>query len=76
MGETHLGDLSRVPKTDPLVEAYGAVDELNAVLGWARVAAACVDPRQPDGLVALARAHCAPRIWRAITSRWISLVPS
>jgi cob(I)alamin adenosyltransferase len=39
MGETHLGDLSRVPKTDPLVEAYGAVDELNAVLGWARVAA-------------------------------------
>ena len=38
-GETHLGDLTRVPKTDPLVEAYGAVDELNAVLGWARVAA-------------------------------------
>ena len=39
-GETHLGDRSRVPKTDPLVEAYGAVDELNSVLGWARVAAA------------------------------------
>lgn len=38
-GETHLGDLSRVPKTDPLVEAYGAVDELNAVVGWARVVA-------------------------------------
>ena len=38
-GETHLGDLSRVRKTDPLVEAYGAVDELNAVVGWARVAA-------------------------------------
>jgi cob(I)alamin adenosyltransferase len=38
-GETHLGDLTRVPKTDPLVEAYGAVDELNAVVGWARVAA-------------------------------------
>jgi cob(I)alamin adenosyltransferase len=38
-GETHLGDLSRVRKTDPLVEAYGAVDELNSVVGWARVAA-------------------------------------
>jgi cob(I)alamin adenosyltransferase len=32
-GETSLGDGSRVPKTDPRVEAYGAVDELNAVLG-------------------------------------------
>jgi cob(I)alamin adenosyltransferase len=38
-GETHLGDLSRVRKTDPLVEAYGAVDELNSVVGWVRVAA-------------------------------------
>jgi cob(I)alamin adenosyltransferase len=37
-GETHLGDLSRVRKTDPLVEAYGAVDELNAAVGLARVA--------------------------------------
>jgi cob(I)alamin adenosyltransferase len=35
-GETHLGDLSRVAKTDPLVEAYGAVDELNAVVGLTR----------------------------------------
>jgi cob(I)alamin adenosyltransferase len=32
-GETHLGDMSRVPKTDPRVEAYGTVDELNAQLG-------------------------------------------
>ncbi len=32
-GETSLGDLSRVPKTDPRVVAYGAVDELNAQLG-------------------------------------------
>jgi cob(I)alamin adenosyltransferase len=38
-GETHLGDLSRVAKTHPLVEAYGAVDELNSVVGWAQVAA-------------------------------------
>jgi cob(I)alamin adenosyltransferase len=32
-GETSLGDGSRVPKTHARVEAYGAVDELNAVLG-------------------------------------------
>jgi cob(I)alamin adenosyltransferase len=36
-GETSLGDLSRVSKLDPLVRAYGAVDELNSVLGWARL---------------------------------------
>jgi cob(I)alamin adenosyltransferase len=38
-GETHLGDMSRVPKTDVLVEAYGSADELNAVVGWARLPA-------------------------------------
>ena len=27
-GETHLGDMSRVPKTHPRIEAYGTVDEL------------------------------------------------
>jgi cob(I)alamin adenosyltransferase len=32
-GETHLGDMSRVPKTHPRIEAYGDVDELNAQLG-------------------------------------------
>jgi cob(I)alamin adenosyltransferase len=32
-GETSLGDGTRVPKTHPRVEAYGIVDELNAVLG-------------------------------------------
>jgi cob(I)alamin adenosyltransferase len=32
-GETGLGDGSRVAKDDPRVAAYGAVDELNAVLG-------------------------------------------
>jgi len=36
-GETSLGDGSRVSKLDPLVRAYGAVDELNSVVGWARV---------------------------------------
>jgi cob(I)alamin adenosyltransferase len=32
-GETALGDQTRVPKDHPRVAAYGAVDELNAVLG-------------------------------------------
>jgi cob(I)alamin adenosyltransferase len=32
-GETHLGDMSRVPKTHPRIEAYGTVDELNAHVG-------------------------------------------
>ncbi|OIQ86189.1 Cob(I)yrinic acid a,c-diamide adenosyltransferase [mine drainage metagenome] len=35
-GQTSLGDGSRVPKHDLRVEAYGTVDELNAVLGVAR----------------------------------------
>jgi cob(I)alamin adenosyltransferase len=42
-GQTSLGDGSRVSKLDPLVRAYGDVDELNSVLGWARVEAR--DPR-------------------------------
>ena len=37
-GETHLGDMSRVPKTHPRIEAYGTVDELNAQLGAALAA--------------------------------------
>jgi len=32
-GETHLGDMSRVSKTHPRLEAYGTVDELNAAIG-------------------------------------------
>jgi cob(I)alamin adenosyltransferase len=38
-GQTSLGDGSRVSKLDPLVQAYGAVDELNSLVGWALVAA-------------------------------------
>jgi cob(I)alamin adenosyltransferase len=34
-GQTHLGDMSRVAKTHPRIEAYGTVDELNAQLGVA-----------------------------------------
>lgn len=34
-GQTGLFGGGRVSKADPRVEAYGAVDELNAFLGWA-----------------------------------------
>jgi cob(I)alamin adenosyltransferase len=34
-GDTHLGDMSRVSKTHPRIEAYGTVDELNAQVGMA-----------------------------------------
>ncbi len=36
-GETSLGDGARVAKHDPRVEAYGTVDEANAVIGLARL---------------------------------------
>ncbi len=38
-GQTHLGDMSRVPKTHPRIEAYGTVDELNSVIGVVRTVA-------------------------------------
>lgn len=44
-GETGLGDGRRVPKDHARVEAYGQVDELNAVLGL--LAAYC--PDAPEG---------------------------
>jgi cob(I)alamin adenosyltransferase len=34
-GQTHLGDMSRVTKTDPRLVAYADVDETNSVLGVA-----------------------------------------
>ena len=34
-GTTALGDMSRVSKTDPRVEAYAACDETNAIIGVA-----------------------------------------
>jgi cob(I)alamin adenosyltransferase len=42
-GETSLGDGSRVSKTDPRIQAYGAVDEVNSLLGLALAA-----PELPD----------------------------
>jgi cob(I)alamin adenosyltransferase len=45
-GETHLGDMSRVSKMHPRVEAYGTVDELNATLG-----VALLQPDLPEQMV-------------------------
>jgi cob(I)alamin adenosyltransferase len=45
LGETALGDASRVPKNHPRVTAYGEVDELNAVVGLVLVQQAIV----PEG---------------------------
>jgi cob(I)alamin adenosyltransferase len=47
-GETSLFDNTRVSKSDPRVDAYGEVDELNACLGAAR--AAGLDPDIADAL--------------------------
>jgi cob(I)alamin adenosyltransferase len=46
-GETHLGDMSRVSKLHPRVEAYGTVDELNATLG-----VTLLQPDLPEKMVA------------------------
>jgi len=37
-GETHLGDMSRVSKTDLRIATYGTVDELNSQIGVALLA--------------------------------------
>ncbi len=42
-GETSLGDGSRVSKLDPLIEAFGTVDEVNSHIGHALAA----QPPQP-----------------------------
>lgn len=52
-GDTALFGGARVPKNDPRVEAYGDVDELNAVIGFAR----CIEsmPRIDEVLVPIQR---------------------
>ena len=52
-GDTGLFGGGRVPKDDPRVEAYGDVDELNAVIGMAR--AVELMPRIDEVLVPLQR---------------------
>ena len=50
-GETSLMYGRRVPKNDPRVEAYGAVDELTAALGFCR--ASCNDKFVTDQIFAV-----------------------
>jgi cob(I)alamin adenosyltransferase len=50
-GDTALFGGGRVPKDHPRVEAYGAVDELNALLGW--VVTVVSDPESRERLTAL-----------------------
>jgi cob(I)alamin adenosyltransferase len=52
-GETSLFDGTRVRKSEPRVEAYGDVDELNACLGLARASGA--DHEIADELIRLQR---------------------
>jgi cob(I)alamin adenosyltransferase len=57
-GETSLVGGQRVPKDDPRIEAFGAVDELNAFIGLARVS--CQDlgePLQPLAAILLRVQH-------------------
>src|SRR3954462_15834134 len=49
-GQTHLGDMSRVAKTDPRLVAYADVDETNSAVG---VAVALGSP--PDDVARLLR---------------------
>ncbi len=43
-GKTHLPKGAIIPKTDIIIEFYGALDELNSFLGWAAVEArSCID---------------------------------
>ena len=75
-GETSLFDQTRVQKSNPRVDAYGEVDELNASLGVARAAgvdadiAAVIDDLQRDLFALGARladpsAKIAPRVTKA-----------
>lgn len=52
-GETGLFGGGRVPKSHPRVAAYGAVDELNAVIGW--VLTRLDDDEVADGLGTIQR---------------------
>jgi len=47
-GQTRLVGGQEVPKTAPRIEAYGAVDEANAAVGWARAELALLTPPLPE----------------------------
>jgi cob(I)alamin adenosyltransferase len=50
-GQTSLGDGSRVPKTHARIAAYGAIDELNAILGVLRTSK--LEPKVDDWIFAI-----------------------
>ena len=52
LGDTGLGDGSRVPKDHPRVTAYGGVDELNSVLGLFLIA---IEQHGPWEMITLIR---------------------
>lgn len=52
-GQTHLAGGQRVPKDDPRIEAYGTVDELNAVLALAELS--CGESGKLAGLASILR---------------------
>lgn len=60
-GETSLVGGRRLPKHDPLIEAYGTVDEANAVIGLARALLA-----QGEGKEALPERHEIDRMLERI----------
>ncbi|GAJ28524.1 cob(I)yrinic acid a,c-diamide adenosyltransferase [Acidomonas methanolica] len=61
-GQTSLGDGTRVSKHDARIEAIGAVDELNAAIGFARVALPEISalPGVQDALFDLGADLCQP----------------
>ena len=66
-GETALVGGRRVPKDSPRIEAYGTIDELNAIVGLARVFNAPSGSSAASGTVA--RRDAAPAAERALRPR-------
>jgi cob(I)alamin adenosyltransferase len=56
-GETSLAGGQRVPKDSPRIEAYGAVDELNTFVGFARTTAAAEPAASPLAEILLRVQH-------------------
>ena len=74
-GQTHLGDMSRVAKTDPRLVAFADVDEANSVIGVGAGARGARSRRSPT-CCAASRTTCstsaptsAPRSRRTRSSR-------
>ena len=55
-GETGLVGGKRVPKDSPRIRAYGTLDELNAIVGIARIVAGLHTPLDVGGSVVIATA--------------------